>query len=104
MNRFSAAGWFLDVVTNRQELAMPPKLQAEQVKGFSLYALQAVMNGRGDAILDLAKTNLLPGASAASPIPGGSSPRRGGPGRDGTARPGSRPPATTARSASSSWR
>lgn len=49
----------LDVVTNRQELAMPPKLQAEQVKGFSLYALQAVMNGRGDAILDLAKTNLL---------------------------------------------
>ena len=49
----------LDVVTNRQELAMPPKLQAEQVKGFSLYALQAVMNGRGDGILDLARTNLL---------------------------------------------
>jgi pyruvate dehydrogenase (quinone) len=49
----------LDVVTNRQELAMPPKLQAEQVKGFSLYALQAVMNGRGDAILDLAKSNLI---------------------------------------------
>ena len=39
----------LDVVTNRQELSMPPKLQAEQVKGFSLYVLRAVMNGRGDA-------------------------------------------------------
>ncbi|GAB6841321.1 pyruvate dehydrogenase (quinone) [Methylorubrum rhodinum] len=49
----------LDVVVNRQELAMPPKLQAEQVKGFSLYALQAVMSGRGDSILDLAKTNLI---------------------------------------------
>ena len=49
----------LDVVTNRQELAMPPKLQAEQVKGFSLYALRAVMSGRGDAVLDLAKTNLI---------------------------------------------
>jgi pyruvate dehydrogenase (quinone) len=49
----------LDVVTNRQELAMPPKIQAEQVKGFSLYLLKAVMNGRGDKIIDLAKTNLL---------------------------------------------
>ncbi|MBK3395205.1 MULTISPECIES: ubiquinone-dependent pyruvate dehydrogenase [Methylobacterium] len=48
----------LDVVTNRQELAMPPKIQAEQVKGFSLYVMRAVMNGRGDEILDLAKTNL----------------------------------------------
>ena len=49
----------LDCVTNRQELAMPPKIGAEQVKGFSLYVLRAVMNGRGDAILDLAKSNLL---------------------------------------------
>ncbi len=38
---------------------MPPKLQAEQVKGFSLYALQAVMNGGANAILDLAKSNLI---------------------------------------------
>jgi pyruvate dehydrogenase (quinone) len=49
----------LDVVTNRQELSMPPKIQAEQIKGFSLYVMRAVMNGRGDAVLDLAKTNLL---------------------------------------------
>ena len=49
----------LDVVTNRQELSMPPKLAAEQVKGFSLYVMRAVMNGRGDSVLDLAKTNLI---------------------------------------------
>ena len=49
----------LDVVTNRQELSMPPKLQAEQVKGFSLYVLRAVMNGRGDAVLDLARSNII---------------------------------------------
>jgi pyruvate dehydrogenase (quinone) len=49
----------LDVVTNRQELAMPPRIQAEQVKGFSLYVMRAVMNGRGDEIVDLAKSNLI---------------------------------------------
>ncbi len=49
----------LDVVTNRQELAMPPKIEAAQVKGFSLYMLRAVMNGRGDEIIELAKSNLL---------------------------------------------
>lgn len=49
----------LDVVVNRQELAMPPKATAQQVRGFSLYVLKAVMNGRGDEVLDLARTNLL---------------------------------------------
>lgn len=49
----------LDVVTNTQELAMPPALKAEQVKGFSLWALKAVMNGRADELVELAKTNLL---------------------------------------------
>ena len=41
-----------------QELAMPPKVELEQVKGFSLYALKAVLNGRGDELVELAKTNL----------------------------------------------
>jgi pyruvate dehydrogenase (quinone) len=50
----------LDVVTATQELSMPPTINAEEVKGFSLWALRAVMSGRGDAVLDLAKTNLLP--------------------------------------------
>jgi pyruvate dehydrogenase (quinone) len=50
----------LDVLTAKQELSMPPTIGAEQVKGFSLYVLRAIMSGRGDEVLDLAKTNLLP--------------------------------------------
>ncbi len=49
----------VDVVTDRQELAMPPVIKAEQVKGFSLYTLRAVMSGRGTEILELARTNLF---------------------------------------------
>ncbi len=49
----------LDVVTNTQELSMPPAITFEQAKGFSLWALKAVMNGRGDELIDVAKTNLL---------------------------------------------
>jgi pyruvate dehydrogenase (quinone) len=50
----------LDVVTATQELSMPPTITVEEVKGFSLWALRAVMSGRGDKVVDLAKTNLLP--------------------------------------------
>jgi len=49
----------LDVVTNSQELAMPPSITAEQVKGFSLWALRAVLNGDASEVIDLARTNLL---------------------------------------------
>ena len=49
----------LDAVVNRQELAIPPAVTGEQMKGSSLYVLKAVMTGRGDAIVDLAKTNLF---------------------------------------------
>ncbi|WP_182085682.1 ubiquinone-dependent pyruvate dehydrogenase [Aureimonas sp. ME7] len=49
----------VDVVTARQELSLPPKIQAEQAKGFSLYALRAIMTGRGDEIVELAETNLF---------------------------------------------
>ncbi|WP_165223313.1 ubiquinone-dependent pyruvate dehydrogenase [Affinirhizobium pseudoryzae] len=48
----------VDVVTARQELVMPPKIKIEQAKGFSLYMLKAIMNGRGDEIVELASTNL----------------------------------------------
>lgn len=48
----------LDVVSNRLELSIPPKINGEQVKGFSLYALKAVMSGRGDSVVDLALSNL----------------------------------------------
>ncbi|HWZ40813.1 MAG TPA: ubiquinone-dependent pyruvate dehydrogenase [Bradyrhizobium sp.] len=50
----------LDVVTAKQELSMPPTITPEEIKGFSLWILRAVMSGRGDEVIDLAKTNLLP--------------------------------------------
>ena len=50
----------LDVVTAKQELSMPPTITPEEIKGFSLWVVRAVMNGRGDEVIDLAKTNLLP--------------------------------------------
>ena len=49
----------LDVVTAGQELALPPKIQLEQAKGFSLFLLKAIINGRGDEVLELARTNLF---------------------------------------------
>jgi pyruvate dehydrogenase (quinone) len=49
----------LDVVVNRTELAMPPTISLDQAVGFNLWALKAVLNGRGDEVLDLARTNLI---------------------------------------------
>ena len=49
----------VEVLVDRQELSMPPTITAEQVKGFSLFTLKAVLNGRGDKIVDLAKINLF---------------------------------------------
>ncbi|UOR05628.1 ubiquinone-dependent pyruvate dehydrogenase [Hymenobacter aerilatus] len=48
----------IDAIVKRAELSMPPTIELEQAKGFSLYALKAVMSGRGNEILDLAKDNL----------------------------------------------
>ncbi len=48
----------VDAVVNRQELAIPPKVTTEMAKGFTLYMVKAVMNGRTDEILDLAASNL----------------------------------------------
>ena len=48
----------VDVRTERNELIMPPKVQIGQAKGFSLYMLKAVLNGRGDEVVELARTNL----------------------------------------------
>ena len=49
----------VDVVVNRQELLIPPSINLEQISGFTLYMIKAVLNGRGDEIVDLAKTNLF---------------------------------------------
>jgi len=48
----------VDAVVNRTELAMPPAVTIEMAKGFSLYMVKAVMSGRADELIDLAKTNL----------------------------------------------
>ncbi|WP_454622106.1 ubiquinone-dependent pyruvate dehydrogenase [Bradyrhizobium cenepequi] len=49
----------IDAVVNRLELAMPPKVTTEMAKGFTLYMVQAVLNGRADEVVTLARTNLL---------------------------------------------
>ena len=49
----------IDAVVERMEMAMPPKITTEMAKGFTLYMLKAVMSGRGDEIVELAKANLL---------------------------------------------
>lgn len=48
----------IEIVTDRQELSMPPTINLEQMRGFTLYTLRTVLSGRGDEILDLARTNL----------------------------------------------
>jgi pyruvate dehydrogenase (quinone) len=37
---------------------MPPKIEVAQGKGFSLFMLKAILNGRGDEIVEPAETNL----------------------------------------------
>ncbi len=49
----------LDVTVSNQEVAMPPSLDRSVVKGFSLWLVKAVLSGRGDEIVDLAKVNLF---------------------------------------------
>jgi pyruvate dehydrogenase (quinone) len=48
----------VDAVVSRSELAMPPAVTAQMAKGFTLYMVKAVMRGRGDELVDLARTNL----------------------------------------------
>jgi pyruvate dehydrogenase (quinone) len=48
----------IDAVVNRTELAMPPAVTLEMAKGFSLYMVKAIMNGRGDEVIELARSNL----------------------------------------------
>ena len=48
----------VDAVVNRTELAMPPAVTVEMARGFTLYMVKAVLSGRGDELIDLARTNL----------------------------------------------
>jgi pyruvate dehydrogenase (quinone) len=49
----------VDVVSVRQELAMPPKTTFDEAHKFGIFLIKAVLDGRGGQLLDLAKVNLL---------------------------------------------
>jgi pyruvate dehydrogenase (quinone) len=48
----------VDVLTARHELSLPPKLSLKQAGGFALWATRSVLSGRGDQLVELAKTNV----------------------------------------------
>jgi pyruvate dehydrogenase (quinone) len=48
----------IEVMTVRHELSIPPKITAEQASGFTLWATRSILSGRGDEVLQVAKTNL----------------------------------------------
>jgi pyruvate dehydrogenase (quinone) len=47
----------VDVVSARQELVMPPKTSFSEAHSFGLFMLRAVMDGRANQLVDLAKVN-----------------------------------------------
>jgi pyruvate dehydrogenase (quinone) len=38
---------------------MPPTITVDEAKGFGLFMLRAVLSGRGEEIVDLAKVNIF---------------------------------------------
>jgi pyruvate dehydrogenase (quinone) len=48
----------VDAVVSRTVLPIPPAITVEMAKGFTLYMVKAVFNGRGDDLVDLARSNL----------------------------------------------
>jgi len=48
----------IDAVVSRMVLPIPPSITTEMAKGFTLYMVKAVMSGRGDDLIDLARANL----------------------------------------------
>ena len=48
----------VDVVSARQELAMPPKTTLDQAYHFGMFMMKAVLDGRATELIDLAKVNL----------------------------------------------
>jgi pyruvate dehydrogenase (quinone) len=49
----------VDVVSARQELAMPPKTTASEAYHFGMFMMKAVLDGRARELIDLAKVNLV---------------------------------------------
>jgi thiamine pyrophosphate-dependent acetolactate synthase large subunit-like protein len=48
----------VDVVSARQELAMPPKTTLDQAYHFGMFMMKSVLDGRASQLVDLAKVNL----------------------------------------------
>jgi pyruvate dehydrogenase (quinone) len=48
----------VDAVVSRMVLPLPPAITAEMAKGFTLYMTKAVLGGRAEDLIDLARTNL----------------------------------------------
>jgi pyruvate dehydrogenase (quinone) len=44
---------------DKNELVMPPKVEASQVFGTALYSAKAILGGRGKDVLGLIKENLF---------------------------------------------
>jgi pyruvate dehydrogenase (quinone) len=48
----------VDAVVSKTVLPIPPAITTEMAKGFTLYMMKAVFNGRADDLVDLARSNL----------------------------------------------
>jgi pyruvate dehydrogenase (quinone) len=48
----------VDVMTHRQELAIPPTVTMKQAAGFTLWATRSVLDGDATTVIDVARTNL----------------------------------------------
>jgi pyruvate dehydrogenase (quinone) len=48
----------VEVAVARQEIVLPPTIDLDMVRKFGLFIVKAVFNGRGDEVIDLAKTSL----------------------------------------------
>lgn len=47
----------VSVFTNPQALAMPPKMEFDQMKGYALSISKMILGGRMDEVLEMVKTN-----------------------------------------------
>jgi pyruvate dehydrogenase (quinone) len=48
----------VEVLTDRHELSLPPKISYGELKGFTLYATRTILSGGGDELIELTKSNL----------------------------------------------
>lgn len=49
----------VDVAINPQELILPPRIGLAEARGFGLFMLKAVLNGRGDEVVEILQSHLF---------------------------------------------